>query len=479
MIASKHLLLLLPLAGLLASGCTSDYARNAAGFHDSFADGDYGTALEQATKATEAAQPNDAVIMKLQLGSIQRAAGMPAAAAKTFEEAEDLFSAYDRTPEVSLSGEGISAFSNPYALPYRGKAYDRTMAATFQALSHLQAGDGAKARVAMNRALFRQEDAKRLSAEKARIAREEGAAARSADARTSQAADSAAVAKATRASQALLADLPSYKDYVNPFTSWLHGVFFLHRAETQGDVEKARKSLELASVLLKDNSAVKADLALATAGQGRPGVAGQTTVYVLHESGRAPVWSENKFTFPFILVDQSAPIIAVALPEMKPVPDSTELVAVYGGKETKADTLLNVDAIAAQDFRDEYPVARNRAIASATVKGIAAYVANKAAKEAADRNSNGGGGFIMLATLIATNVYTTQSAQADLRHWSTLPKKVSLARLTVPAGATLTLRNSLGAPGVPVTLPAGKAVILSCKTPATGGQLSVHTITLN
>jgi hypothetical protein len=60
-----------------------------------------------------------------------------------------------------------------------------------------------------------------------------------------------------------------------------------------------------------------------------------------------------------------------------------------------------------------------------------------------------------------------------------LPKKVSLARLTVPAGSTLTLRNSLGSPGVPVTLPSGKAIILSCKTPAAGGALSVQTITLN
>ena len=454
------------------SGCTSNYARNASAFHESFAAGDYPTALAQASEMSTADNPNDAVIVKLQLGSIQRAAGMPAAAAKTFEEAEDLFSAYDRTPEVSLSGEGISAFTNPYALPYRGRACDRTMAATYQALSHLQAGEGAKARVAMNRALFRQEDAKRLSAEKARIAKEEGAAAESADARTAKAADNEAVVEASKASQALLADLPAYKDCVNPFTSWLHGVFFLHRAESQGDLEKARKSLELAAALLPNNAALKADLAAASAGQAKPGAAGKTIVYVLHETGRAPVWSEKKFTFPFILVDQSAPIIAVALPEMRPVDDSTELVAVVGGKETKAETLLNVDAMAAQDFRDEYPVARNRAIASATVKGIAAFVANKAAKQAADRNGGAGGGFLMLAT--------TQSAQAALRHWSTLPKKVSLARLMVPAGSTLTLRNSLGTPGVPVTLPAaGKAVILSCKTPAAGGALSVQTITLN
>jgi hypothetical protein len=475
----KNLLLLLPLAALITSGCTSNYAKNASAFHDSFAAGDYTAALATAEPMTAAAEPNDAVVLKLQLGSIQRAAGMAAAAAKTFEEAEGLFTSYDALAEVSLSAEGVSAFTNPYALPYRGRAYDRTMAATYQALTFMQAGDGDKARVAMNRALFRQEDAKRLSAEKARIAREESGAAAEADQRTAEASRSKAVLEASRASQALLSDVPAYKDYVNPFTSWLHGVFFLHRAEGASDVEKARKSLELAAALVPRNSAIRDDLALAAAGRARPGAAGQTTVYVVHESGRAPTWKENKFTFPFILADMSAPIVSVALPELHPVPDSTDLVASFGGKESKAEKLLSVDAIAAQDFNDEYPVVRNRAIASATVKGIAAYVANRAAKQAADRNNNGGGGFVMLATLIATNVYTTQSAQADLRHWSTLPKDISMARLTVPAGATVTLKNSLGDAGTPITLPAGKAVILSCKTPANGGALTVHPIVLN
>ena len=455
----KNFLLALPLAALLTTGCTSDYARNANAFHETFASGDYASALAVAEPMTVGAEPNDAVVMKLQLGSIQRAAGMSAAAAKTFEEAEALFSSYDAQPEVSLSSEGVSAFTNPYALPYRGRAYDRTMAATYQALTFLQAGDGAKARVAMNRALFRQEDAKRISAEKARIAREERGAAIDADVRTADASRNEAVVSATLASQALLADLPSYSDYVNPFTSWLHGVFFLHRAEGASDVEKARKSLELAVALVPRNAAIKGDLADASAGRAQPGAAGQTTVYVLHETGRAPTWTENKFTFPFILVDSSAPIVSVALPELRPVADSAD--------------------IAAQDFQDEYPVVRNRAIASATVKGIAAYFANKAAKEAADRNNNGGGGFLLLATMIATNVYTTQSAQADLRHWSTLPKNVSVARLVVPAGSTITLKNALGTPGIPVKVPAGKAVILSCKTPANGGTLSVQPIILN
>lgn len=467
-------LLLAALAGL--SGCTSDFANQAALVDETFAVGDYAASLEAATALAADAQPNDAVIHKLKLASVQRASGKPAEAARTLEEAEALFSAFDAAPEVSLSAEGISAFSNPYALPYRGRAYDRTMAATYQALCLLQSGEGAKARVAMNRALFRQEDARRLATEKARVASEEGAAAAVADARSGEAARNDAVVAAGAAAKALIKDLPAYKDYVNPFTSWLHGAFFLHRAEGTGDLERARKSLELASVLLPGCAAVKADLADAASGRA-PAGPGETVVYVLHESGRSPTWTENKFTFPFIILDASAPIVSVALPELHPVPGQAEITVSAGSVTQRGEEIVNVDALAAQEFNDEYPIVRNRAISSAVVKGIAAYAANKAAQEAADQNYGAGGGILALATLVATNVYTTQSAQADLRNWSTLPKRITLARLVVPAGSEIGLCID-GASTVKQKLPDARAVILSCRTPAAGGPFSVQTTVL-
>ncbi|MFM7208891.1 MAG: hypothetical protein ACKOY8_03630 [Verrucomicrobiota bacterium] len=468
-----------PLNTLLAAalvgltGCTSDFANQAALVDETFAVGDYAASLEAATALAAEAEPNDAVIHKLKLASVQRASGKPAEAARTLEEAESLFSAYDAAPEVSLSAEGISAFSNPYALPYRGRAYDRTLAATYQALCLLQAGESGKARVAMNRALFRQEDARRLATEKARIASEEGAAATLADARSGEASRNDAVVAASAAAQALIKDLPAYKDYVNPFTSWLHGAFFLHRAEGAGDVERARKSLELASVLAPGCSAVKEDLADAAAGRP-PSHPGETVVYVLHESGRSPVWSENKFTFPFIILDTSAPIISVALPELRPVAGQAEIAVSAGTSTRRGEEIVSVDALAAQEFNDEYPIARNRAVGSAIVKGIAAYAANKAAQEAAYRSDDPGGSFLSLATLVATNIYTTQSAQADLRNWSTLPKRITLTRLRVPGGSEIGLSVN-GAGPVRHRLPDARAVILTCRTPAGGGPLSAET----
>ncbi len=472
----------LPIRPLIAatfiglSGCTSDFANQAAAVDESFAAGDYAASLQAATALDAAAEPTDAVIHKLKLASAQRAGGKPAEAARTLEQAESMFSHFDSQAETSLSAEGISAFSNPYVFPYRGRAYDRTMAATYQALCLLHAGEGAKARVAMNRALFRQEDARRLATEKARIAAEESKAAAEADQHSREAERSEAVQAANAAVRNLLKDLPAYKDYVNPFTSWLHGAFYLHRAEGAGDVERARKSFEIASVMVPNCSAIKADLADATAGRAAVS-SGETLVYVMHESGRSPLWTENKVHIPLVFLDSRAPIVTAALPELHPVAGQSEITVTAGSQSLKGEEIVSVDALAAQEFKDEYPIARNRAIASAVIKGVAGYVANKAAQDAAERSDSAGGGLIALAALVATNVYTTQSAQADLRNWSTLPKRITLARVRAAAGSEIGLSVD-GASPVKHKLPAARAVILFCKTPASGGPLSIQTITL-
>jgi hypothetical protein len=106
-------------------------------------------------------------------------------------------------------------------------------------------------------------------------------------------------------------------------------------------------------------------------------------------------------------------------------------------------------------------------------------MANKAAEENNRRNNTGGSGMLYLATLIVSNSYTTLSAQADLRNWTSLPKEVSMARLVAPRGSSLRLSDPAAPLPVDVTLPPAKAVLILCKTPADGGPLSVRKIILN
>lgn len=230
------------IAALLAisfTGCVSDYAQNIQKYQNEFAVGDYSGAVASAAALVAQATPQDAVVLELQLASAQRLSGDLKGSIATFESLERRFSAYDEAPEVSMSGETLSAFSNPYELPYRGRSLDRIMAASYQALNYLEVSDVEKARVAMNRALFRQEDARRIAAQKSQIALSEGAAASRTSADVEQASSHQKVLAALASARV---GALAYPDYLNPFSVWLHGVFFLHTAEGASDLEKARNS---------------------------------------------------------------------------------------------------------------------------------------------------------------------------------------------------------------------------------------------
>ncbi|MEI7602522.1 MAG: hypothetical protein WCJ77_02575, partial [Opitutae bacterium] len=122
----------------MLTGCVSNYTESAKNFQALYSTGDYANSLIEAQSLVAQATPEDEVVLKLQLANVQREAGKIKESVDTFEAVESLFQRYDAAPEVSLSAEGISAFSNPYSLPYRGRSYDRIMTATYRALNYLE-----------------------------------------------------------------------------------------------------------------------------------------------------------------------------------------------------------------------------------------------------------------------------------------------------------------------------------------------------
>ena len=58
-----------------------------------------------------------------------------------------------------------------------------------------------------------------------------------------------------------LDNLKAYADYVNPFTVYLDGLFFMADAADGSDLERARKSFERVVGFAPDNNYVKQDLA--------------------------------------------------------------------------------------------------------------------------------------------------------------------------------------------------------------------------
>lgn len=471
--------ILLAAVAAALTGCISDYPASNAAFRAAHEAGDFAGAASQAA-ANAAEGGSSALLWTLEEGAARRAAGDIPGATAALERAAAQLDAIDASPEVSLSGEGLGALSNPYALVYRGRNLDRTLSATLLALCRLESGEPDKARVALTRAMFHVDDARRVADQRAAIAREEEGAAVGEDEAFRARLASDEVRGASAAATSGFAGLPTYAGFVNPLTTWLHGVFLLHTAEGPADVERARNSLKAAAAV-SGAAAIAPDLALAEAGKGRPDPGpGRTIVYILHEAGVAPRWREERLTLPLIWADPAAPIVGVTFPAVGPAGGLPEpLVAGAGDvRLPEATALASVDAMVLAEFREEWPVVRNRAIASATVKAIAAYVANKAAQEYARQNSdNTGAQLLMLATLVGSNLYTAV-AQADLRHWSSLPSVYRLQRGEAPEGARLTLSGGGLAAPREVALPRAKAVLVTVRAVASGVAPSVRTCIL-
>lgn len=473
--ASLSLLALATLAAL--TGCRSSYPADLSRFEGALEAGRLAEAKSVAREARDSGEAS-ALVWTLELANAQRLAGDLPASIASYEAAEARLRAIDDTPEVSLSREGLSSFSNPYQLVYRGRSLDRVFASVQQALACLEAGEPARARVALNRTLFRVEDAKRLAAERLRIEREEAAEIAAEDNQLTVRLNSGDVASARAAVASRFAGLPDYGEGLNPFAAWLHGIHCLHTAEGPSDLELARKSLALAAGAARANPHLAADLALATDGAGRPDPgAGKTIVYVVHENGLAPRWSEAVVTLPLIYADPRAPIVNVALPALAPAAPALRPIeaSLAGGAKATTALLADVDALVYAEFRQEYPVARNRAIASATMKGVVAYLANRAAQENARRNGQDGGAqWVAMAALLGSNLYAAGTAQADLRNWSGLPKQVEVARCVAPRGGQLRLSGGALVGTHVCSLPAARAVIVTVRSIAPGAPAVVR-----
>lgn len=458
---------LVALIASLLAGCVSSYPDASRSFQAAFEAGDYAGAAELAEGQAGDLSDPAALVWLLEAGAARRAQGRLEEAARAFERAEELLADLDRRPEVSLTGESLSAFSNPYALEYRGRNLDRILAAASLALTHLEAGSTERARVAVNRTLFRIEDAKRLAARRAEIAREEGAAASAEDEAFRQRLSGPELAEAARAATDGFGSLPSYAETVNPAAAWLHGIYFLNTAEGASDLERARKSLQLVTAVAPGNTAAAADLALAEAARGRPDPGpGRTIVYVLHENGLAPRWGEEKATLPLLLFERDTPLVGIALPTVRPVPaPGEELTLAWGdGPAGRTQPLASVDAMVLAEFREEWPGVVTRSLASATVKALVSHAANRAAREHAQRNSdNTGAQLLYLATLVTTNLYSG-IAQADTRNWSSLPKEYRNGRLEASRGARLTLGGACVGSPTSIDLPPAKAVLVTVRT---------------
>jgi len=427
-------LLLVLATTLLATGCQTYQQQNKVVRY--WQQGDLPKAADEATtKADKNAGNKDAIIWRLEQGSALRAVGRYQDSNTAFDQAQAKIDDYAQKAKVRLGQEGAAMISNQANLDYEGRAYDGIMLNTYEALNYLALGEPDKARPELINAYFRQQEA--VAANQKRIQQAQDDAAQSKDseyiARAQQ--DSGFQSQLSGVTSNL--DVPgisAYADYVNPFTVYLDGLYFMANATDVSDLERSRKSLGRVVSFAPDNVYVKQDLA-ATEGliHGQPLA---PTTYVIFETGCAPQRSQIRIDIPILVSKVS--YIGAAFPTLKFENNYMPFLTVSAnGTPTSTMLVASMDAVIAQDFKNELPVIITKTLIATVVKGVAAYAANGAAQ-------NAGGDLGGLLTQIGTAVYQMAVNIADERTWSTLPKQFQVARVPTPTNRTVDLITPSG-----------------------------------
>jgi hypothetical protein len=444
-------------------GCTT-YPESAHSVRQANLAGDYAMAAS-VSQAQAEDSPKHALVWKLEAASALRAQGKLVESAKILEEVELLLRAEEERPDFSVSGETLAAFSNDYSSVYRAKPQDRLYASTYQALNRLELGQGAAVRVSLARLRFVQE-----TFGNGELYVRRAATTKEAEGQKKYDVDKASRDLRTRAGlQSMeqdLATLGKEGKYDDAFSHWLQGMYFLRFGVDAADREKARKELLAATQLNPQCAAFAADLRECESGEPPARV-----VYVVLETGLAPEWYEQRIDIPVFVVSGNLPYVSAALPALRPSWNDYNYRLQLEGKDQVVSPASRPDALIAKHFAAALPSVKARAFTAAGLKAAATYAINSTAQHNASRSGDAGAGWVRVLTQVSTAVYTIGTTKADLRNWTGLPARFSLARLEAPVGGKLTIP---GHPEASLTLPAGRVLLVTLKSSAENNPIQAR-----
>lgn len=485
----RHYKPIIPTIGILVflsiTGCAGIAdLRKVDKFSQAYNIGDYDVAIESIGGETGLDYEEENLLLALNVGSAQSAAGQFERSTVSFDRAESQLSwKADKVDSVEEVGRAIGTFlTSDLAAKYTGNIYEGTLINTYKALNAIHLGDLDLARVEFNRADVRQDNAVHQLV--AKVAILNGKEAKNSSSKDNEKADKvnqryskkidSGVSDATKPDTELgkrLVAVKSFKKYKglrNPLTDYLHGIFRL----VTGDANKASDLLRNAAVLTDENPYIIDDLRLAekVASQASGTIAPR--VWVIYEDGIGPDLTEFRIDLPTFLVSNSLLYAGVAIPEFVPGKATNgNLKITVSGEQISTKTVLNTDSLVSTEFATTYDRVVTKAITSAIVKAI---IANQINEQVGDQ------GLFGLIAQVATTVAHAVSTQADTRIWRALPHTVGVASLPYPKDGIIvfqigdgqTEEINLNSRGY-----SGKHVIITAKA-VTDGFLSWHVVSL-
>ena len=393
------------------------------------------------------------LLTSLHLAMALRATGRFADSQTAFDRAESqlLWKSDEIASVEDLLTAGFTLVGNDLMVSYQGTIYDGVLVNTFKAMNAMHGGDLARARVELNRADQRQENAvHQLAAKVAALGggeEDEEQYQEQVDRSMEEVMDPEGPVAARLAA---VESLEQYRGLRNPFTDWLHGMFRL----ASGDANRASNLFRNAAVLEgRRNSHVLADLVEAE----RVASGGARTdgrVWVVHEDGTGPYLEEFRFDLP-IYTGAGVLVVSTALPEFRRgAPAAGPLLIQVAGQDYRTEPLLDVDRYAATEFRAGYD--------SVVFKAVAGTVIRSLIQLEIQRQSREQGGLASVLNVVAP-IASAVVTQADTRIWRALPRSIGVASLIRPDDGRMRISAGPGA-ARELILPPGRFALVVVKT---------------
>ncbi len=393
----------------------------------------------------------DILFWSLQGGSLARNCKDYKRSNEFFDKAEQEYKKIDIQNTLKNISQGTKeVLVNNNINAYEGNIYERIMVNTYKALNFASLGDHSNARVEFNRALDRQRRAKEffedeITKKKEQLYKQESQTIK----KLVENPKSQNVVYSQYKN--LLSDFQAYPDFINPFSSYLAGIYFF----LQKDYQKARTLFKESLQMNPDNKQIKEDYLLNERFLKNEK---DTTNYLwlIYENGQGIYKEEKRLDLPLFLVSNRVLYTAIALPSLKERNYSYDYLQIENQKTME---ICSMDTIIKTEFKKEFPFILSQSILNSLTKTLAQYEFQ--------RKSDTLGSFLSI-------MYQGLTTRADVRIWNNLPKSFESKRIELKENPILIKDDNENIIEL-ISIPKGKNAIIYIKSEIRGKN-TVHSI---
>ncbi len=410
-------------------------------------------------RAARESNTRDALVWRLEEASSRCMASDLEGSTASLEIADGIIRKYEAKPPVRIGQETLSAFSNPANISYEGWMTDRIMVSTYLGLYYMLLGQDGSARVALNKGYSRQQDA--VNKNSKRIVREQQAIEDFRE--TKLAINNGDAQKQLQGLYGNLNDLKPIGDYVNPFSSYLHGLYLMLYGDDSADFEASRKHLERAYAFAQNNSFVREDYETAIRLSNGEAL-NKATTYVIFENGLGPYLEQQRVDFP-IVISGRVYSLNVAFPVFMCNASQWNALDVRSGSvQRQTQELVCMDDVFGADFKAERNRIVARTIATVAIRQAASIAANEALRQTHNSAAQLVGSLAMYAAQAAVNI-------ADTRSWTLLPHDFQVCHVPTPDNGQLQLSERRSGKSLAINVTPGEVNIVYVRYATPRGKM--------